>query len=183
MMFAMRTYAPPCGSGSVAVAGRKIGGKIRASAKSTPRRGAMMMRVTPSAHPLARGRAVVRRATSGEDGAVVETPSPEESAEEKAAAELAAVLESIATEREALIETEMEQKQREMKALESQEDLELVATKQAQLAATAWEEHVEAEEATARRTEMPAPAAHVLSRRRPRRRRSKRGTAFPSTDA
>ena len=111
----------------------------------------MMMRVTPSAHPLARGRAVVRRATSGEDGAVVETPSPEESAEEKAAAELAAVLESIATEREALIETEMEQKQREMKALESQEDLELVATKQAQLAATAWEENAEAEEAVARR--------------------------------
>ena len=110
-----------------------------------------MMRVTPSAHPLARGRAVVRRATSGEDGAVVETPSPEESAEEKAAAELAAVLESIATEREALIETEMEQKQREMKALESQEDLELVATKQAQLAATAWEENAEAEEAVARR--------------------------------
>jgi monovalent cation:proton antiporter-2 (CPA2) family protein len=92
---------------------------------------------------------VVRRAAeSSSESADVET-SPEESA---AATELAEILEAIASERETLIETEMEQKQKETKALESQEDLELVATKQAQLAATAWEEHAEAEEATARRT-------------------------------
>ena len=159
MMFAMGTCAP-CGSAW------KIRGKIRASAKSKstrpslatkPRALLSIRRVAiTSAHRgiAARGRVVVRRATesSGEstDGAVVETPAPEESAEAKAATELAAVLEAIATEREALIEMEMEQRQKEMKALESQEDLELVATKQAQLAATAWEENAEAEEAVAR---------------------------------
>ena len=95
------------------------------------------MRVTSAHRGIApRGRAVVRRAA--------------ESSGETAAVELAAVLEAIASEREALIETEMEQRQKETKALESQEDLELVATKQAQLAATAWEEHAEAEEAVAR---------------------------------
>ena len=158
-MFAMGTCAP-CGSAW------KIRGKIRASAKSKSTRPSLATKprallstrraAITSAHRgiAARGRVVVRRATesSGEstDGAVVETPAPEESAEAKAATELAAVLEAIATEREALIEMEMEQRQKEMKALESQEDLELVATKQAQLAATAWEENAEAEEAVAR---------------------------------
>ena len=54
------------------------------------------------------------------ESADVET-SPEESA---AATELAEILEGIASERETLIETEMEQKQKET-GFESQEDLEL----------------------------------------------------------
>ena len=127
-----------------------------ASAASSARRARLTtlrasVRVTSAPRGIAlRGRrAVVRRAAeSSSESADVET-SPEESA---AATELAEILEAIASERETLIETEMEQKQKESKALESQEDLELVATKQAQLAATAWEEHAEAEEATARRT-------------------------------
>ena len=127
-----------------------------ASAASSARRARLTtlrasVRVTSAPRGIAlRGRrAVVRRAAeSSSESADVET-SPEESA---AATELAEILEAIASERETLIETEMEQKQKETKALESQEDLELVATKQAQLAATAWEEHAEAEEATARRT-------------------------------
>ena len=127
-----------------------------ASAASSARRARLTtlrasVRVTSAPRGIAlRGRrAVVRRvAESSSESADVET-SPEESA---AATELAEILEAIASERETLIETEMEQKQKETKALESQEDLELVATKQAQLAATAWEEHAEAEEATARRT-------------------------------
>ena len=119
------------------------------------------MRVTSAPRVIAlRGRrAVVRRvAESSSESADVET-SPEESA---AATELAEILEAIASERETLIETEMEQKQKETKALESQEDLELVATKQAQLAATAWEEHAEAEEATARRTAMSDEAFEAM---------------------
>ena len=152
-MLAMRTGA---------LAAPATARRIRAStttpasaASSTPRarlttlRASVRVTSAPRVIALRGRRAVVRRvAESSSESADVET-SPEESA---AATELAEILEAIASERETLIETEMEQKQKETKALESQEDLELVATKQAQLAATAWEEHAEAEEATARRT-------------------------------
>ena len=155
MMLAMRT-----GALAAPATARRIRASTTtpasASAASSARRARLTtlrasVRVTSAPRVIAlRGRrAVVRRvAESSSESADVET-SPEESA---AATELAEILEAIASERETLIETEMEQKQKETKALESQEDLELVATKQAQLAATAWEEHVEAEEATARRT-------------------------------
>jgi monovalent cation:proton antiporter-2 (CPA2) family protein len=112
----------------------------------------------------ARGRTVVRRATpeaSSDTSDAVEVPV-EDPALAKAAAELAAALEQMATERESLTETTMEQRQREAKALESQEDLELVATKQAQLAATAWEEHAESEEAVARRSERSDAAFEAM---------------------
>ena len=153
MMFAMMR------TGALAAPAPAVGGipRTRAakSAAAGPSHRALLntrraaMRVTSAHRGIApRGRAVVRRAAES-SGAEA---SPEDSAEasKKAAVELAAVLEAIASEREALIETEMEQRQKETKALESQEDLELVATKQAQLAATAWEEHAEAEEAVAR---------------------------------
>ena len=155
MMLAMRT-----GALAAPATARRIRASTTtpasASAASSARRARLTtlrasVRVTSAPRGIAlRGRrAVVRRAAeSSSESADVET-SPEESA---AATELAEILEAIASERETLIETEMEQKQKETKALESQEDLELVATKQAQLAATAWEEHAEAEEATARRT-------------------------------
>ncbi len=132
---------------------------VRANASSRavlPRAGVSSRRsiTVTSTHRIGspRGRTVVRRATpdASTDASEVEQ-SLEDSAEAKAVAELAAVLEQMATEREALIETELEEKQKEAKALESQEDLELVATKQAQLAATAWEEVAEADEAVARR--------------------------------
>ena len=163
MMLAMRTGA---------LAAPATARRIRAStttpasaASSTPRarlttlRASVRVTSAPRVIALRGRRAVVRRvAESSSESADVET-SPEESA---AATELAEILEAIASERETLIETEMEQKQKETKALESQEDLELVATKQAQLAATAWEEHAEAEEATARRTAMSDEAFEAM---------------------
>lgn len=162
-MLAMRTGA---------LAAPATARRIRAStttpasaASSTPRarlttlRASVRVTSAPRVIALRGRRAVVRRvAESSSESADVET-SPEESA---AATELAEILEAIASERETLIETEMEQKQKETKALESQEDLELVATKQAQLAATAWEEHAEAEEATARRTAMSDEAFEAM---------------------
>ena len=153
MMFAMmRTGALAAPARTRKSAAGKKNAAPGPSHRAITRRAAM--RVTSAHRGIApRGRAVVRRAaeSSGETADVADAEaSPEDSAEAKAALELAAVLEAIASEREALIETEMEQRQKETKALESQEDLELVATKQAQLAATAWEEHAEAEEAVAR---------------------------------
>ena len=154
MMFAMmRTGALAAPARTRKSAAGKKNAAPGPSHRAITRRAAM--RVTSAHRGIApRGRAVVRRAaeSSGETADVADAEaSPEDSAEaNNAAVELAAVLEAIASEREALIETEMEQRQKETKALESQEDLELVATKQAQLAATAWEEHAEAEEAVAR---------------------------------